>query len=198
MTNTRGLVKKLLAITKIQQLDAREYLYYSDLDKASRLAIEQPLKNYLLTKIPSLQEDAVGNLYLINSGTPLVCAHLDNVGSSAAQQELANVKVTNGILKGTKNIGADDKVGVAIALQLYANYGDKISLLFTVGEETGGIGSASFSTNYRALLESCSYCIIADRRGASDIIGVGNNYCTVEFRDAVKPILSKYGYKTAT
>lgn len=196
-TTTRGLVRTLLELVHTRQTNIPQYLYFSDEDRAHTRP-EALLQAYVRKHIPDIQEDSEGNLYKITAGTPLLCAHLDNVGSEAAQDLLRTASVCKGRLQGLANIGADDKNGVAIALQLYKHYGDRISVLFTTGEEVGGIGSSYFAKHNKELLQSCTYCIIADRRGSSDVIGAGNDYCTEEYEAAVLPILSQYGYKTAT
>lgn len=155
---------------------------------------EDNVRNYIKKRIPRLTEDRHGNLYLINENTPLFCSHMDNVGSKEAQRHLKKIKYNDGIIKGTHNMGADDKVGIYICLKMYEYFWDKISLLFCVQEETGGIWSTAFD---KSLIATNTYCVIPDRFGTSDIIGVGNDYCTVEFQSRIQEPLAQYGFKPA-
>lgn len=54
---------------------------------------EDYVAEHLKSLIPWLQEDATGNLYLINPGTPLICAHMDTVGSFEAQQHVDQINI---------------------------------------------------------------------------------------------------------
>lgn len=156
---------------------------------------EDNMRESLKLTIPELKEDAHGNLYLINPGTPLFCSHMDNVGSKEAQLHLDKIDMNDlGIIQGTHNMGADDKVGIYICLQMYKKFGNRISLLFTIQEEVGGLGAEAFD---KKLLETNTYCVIPDRFGTSDVISSGNDYCTQEFENAVMKELGKYGFAPA-
>jgi tripeptide aminopeptidase len=122
---------------------------------------------------------------------------MDNVGSAEAQKHLHKIRMIHsaGVIKGTHNMGADDKVGIFIALELYKTFGNKISLLFTIQEETGGWGSESFD---KSLIKDNTYCVVPDRYGTSDIIGYNNDYCTKEFEDIVAYHLNIFGFYPAT
>lgn len=154
---------------------------------------EHNVRNYIKRHIPNINEDAHGNLYLINKWTPLFCAHMDNVWSTEAQKHLHKVSMVNNIIKWTHNIWADDKVGIFIAMEMYRRFGDKVSLLFTIGEETWGIGASAFD---KSLLDN-TYCVIPDRYGPSDIISSDNEYCTKEFEDLIVWVLSQFWFKAA-
>ena len=136
---------------------------------------------------------------------------MDTVGSAEAQKKLDMIRIvepqeemrlndlppyqpilnltTSKIIIGEDNIGADDKCGIAIAMELYEKFGNKVSLLFTVGEETGGIGISGFD---KTLLKQCTYAIIPDRKGGQDIIGSHNDYCTKEFEEHITGFLSDF------
>lgn len=103
-------------------------------------------------------------------------------------------------MQGNGIIWCDDKCGIALALRLWEYFKDTnwISLLFTVGEETDGVGSAHFVKEHRDLLDQCTYAIIPDRMGSSDFIGVQNNYCTQEFQTKALAILSDYWFKSVS
>jgi len=70
---------------------------------------QEATSQYFQEKYKRLKKDEKGNLYHFIDKTPLLNAHLDNVGSKEAHKNLHNVKIENGIIKGSHNIGADDK-----------------------------------------------------------------------------------------
>lgn len=153
---------------------------------------EQLVAQYLLSKIPELQKDEDGNLFLFKKNTPLVCAHMDSVGNIRDQARLHSINFTPlvGIVCGNGNIGADDKVGVFIAMKLYEKFKDKISLLFCVEEETGMIGSSRAIKTHEKALKSCRYYIVPDRKGAHDYItGTANKYGCLDFEEKAFAIM---------
>lgn len=161
---------------------------------------EMKLVQYLRQWNPKLQQDEKWNLYLINPGTPLLCAHMDT-----RQTELSTnynemkwiLKIKEWILKTWYCLWADDKCGIAIAMQIYEELWDAVSLLFTVQEESGLCGARYFVENHKALLDSCLYCIIPDRMWPSDIIWFMNSYCSLDFQTKIAEIAQYEWYKPA-
>jgi len=144
---------------------------------------EDNVREYIKQQIPEIKQDSIGNLYIIHPNTPIICAHMDNVGSAEAQKHLHKIRIdSRGIIRGTHNMGADDKVGIFIALELYKRHPKKVSLIFTIQEETGGIGADKFD---KSLIADNTYMVIPDRYGRSDVIASHNDYCTDEFENEV-------------
>lgn len=179
---------------------------------------EKKVKEYLKSRCPKLTEDEVWNLYLINKNTPLICSHMDTVWSIEAQKLLNKVRIVkpwmllgrkntewiqlinnqlDSVMIGDDNIWADDKCWIAIAMGLYEELWDKISLLFTVWEETGWRWISHFTDVYKALLDDIAYAIIPDRKWASDIIWEDNDYCTKQFQDKIYELTKDFWYKPA-
>lgn len=157
---------------------------------------EHNVREYIKSQVKGIKQDSTGNLYLIYPNTPIVCAHMDNVGTAEAQKHLHNIKIdSSGIIKGTHNMGADDKVGIFIALELHKRLGKKVSLIFTIAEETGGIGAERFD---KSLIDTNTYMVVPDRYGRTDVIATNNDYCTEEFENAIMPHLGKFGFKSNT
>ena len=78
------------------------------LDELCELLIlpnEEAVKKYLLNKLPELQEDTAGNLYKITPGTPCMVAHMDNVGSATAHDNLYHLTF------GTESYSATEENG---------------------------------------------------------------------------------------
>lgn len=164
-------------------------------------SVRRLIRNNISTieSVNPIKEDSYGNFYAMNNeDVPLLCAHMDNVWHETNTTRLQHAQIVDWVLKGTTNIWADDKCGVAIALWLWYINPTKVNVLFTRQEETGWIGVERFISKHSDLLAKCKFTIIADRRGAHDIIGVNNGYCTKEFQDALEVIIWQFGYKPTT
>lgn len=173
---------------------------------------EQKIINYLKSRNPKLKQDGIWNLYLINKDTPLICAHMDTVQDEKEAKliESNHIKIIymdvtrwwwvnkittiERVMTSDYQIGWDDKCWIAIAMQLYEELWDKISLLFTVWEETWCVGSTYFKTNHKDLLEQCLYCVVPDRRNWWDLLCQKHWYGSKEFETDVLEYLSPYWF----
>lgn len=152
---------------------------------------------YLKQWNPKLRQDEKGNLFIINPGTPLLCAHMDTVQTltqSNHSTNPSNMKIVDWILSTGMCMWADDKCWIAIVMQIYEELWDKVSLLFTVWEESWLVGAREFVKKFPKTLDSCTYCVIPDRMWWWDIIWRTNDYCSFEFQTEVKKIMSEWWY----
>lgn len=157
---------------------------------------EREVVAYLRGWNRNLKSDNYGNLYLINPGTPLLCAHMDTVQREDSVKNLHTLRLSNWIIKANDAvIWGDDKCWIAIAMEIYEKLWNKVSLLFTRQEETGCNWASSFCLNHSDLVEQCTYCLVLDRRGAWDIIWYQNQYCSKEFEDEIYRLTKDFGYK---
>ncbi len=125
-----------------------------------------------------------------NSGRPLVVAHADQVTFDPCSK----IFESNNIVKGDSNLGADDKNGVWIVLNLLDKYPD-LNFCFSNKEETeGDIESVLYYE--QDSLSKIPYCLVFDRRGGSDIIGNWNGYCSEEFEDEICEVGLDFGFRT--
>lgn len=167
------------------------------------------VQKYLRSWNKDLIADELWNLYLINPWTPLICAHMDTVRDKEDADKVSTIKyetqyeegdvVENAktIIRGDNIVlGADDRAGVAIAMELYEMLWNKVSLLFTVGEESGGVGSKHFVKEHKDLVESCTYAIVPDRKWDSDLICTLNGYGSKDFEKAVLEHLELFWFKS--
>lgn len=180
-------LKKLISIPQVYTVTRNDYK-------------EMKLVQYLRQWNPKLQQDEKWNLFLINPWTPLLCAHMDtrqNAEATAHNSKPWVLVINEWILKSWKCLWADDKCWVAIAMQIYEELGDEVSLLFTVQEESGLLWARYFVENNRKRLESCLYCVIPDRLWGEDIIGRQNDYCSLDFQSEVYKLTKDAGYKPA-
>ena len=158
---------------------------------------EREVIAYLKSWNNKLKSDEYGNLYLINPGTPLLNAHMDTVQSEQCVKNLDSLRLRNWIISCTKDavIWGDDKCWIAIAMEIYEKLWNKVSLLFTRQEETGCNWAREFVTKHSNLLSQCKYCLTLDRRGAWDIIGYENCYCSKDFENEIYRLTKEFGYK---
>ncbi len=127
-----------------------------------------------LTKLAvPFEVDDKFQIWRINSGEPILSAHLDQVQPKSPSQ----VVEVSGNLVGfdsqmrQRGLGADDKNGVWLILEALRRF-PNVSFIFSSGEEAGG------QIQHLDLdLSDSPFCLVLDRRGSSDIIGSLNGYC---------------------
>jgi tripeptide aminopeptidase len=128
-------------------------------------------------------------LYNVIPYTPLICAHMDQVGLNPT----TNIYFyDNNYIFGDTNIGADDKNGVFILMNLLLQFKNRVSFIFSTGEEVG--------CNINNILKTIdpkdiSYALVFDRANGKDIIGTANNYCNDDLEKDISSIGKKYGYR---
>lgn len=177
------IAKKTLKVLKIKQQRSLNYP-------------EQHVINYLRSRNPKLQQDEYGNLYYIQPNTPLLCAHMDTVQTIAQEQHHHKIHKKEWKIHSVDAVlGWDDRVWVAMAMQLHEDFPQNTSLLFTRQEEVGLLWAASFCKNHKDLLENITYWIVMDRKWANDFIWFNNSFCSKEFEDEVIDIIKEFWFK---
>lgn len=163
------------------------YLIHAPSNNENEISIF--VQNELKKMKIEFQVDEFDQIYSIKKNTPLLVAHLDQVG----RKPISRTFEKKGFIYGNGNLGADDKNGVFIILETLKK-NKNISFIFSTCEEIGGniFNIASIETP-----EDCLFALILDRKGSSDIIGKDNNYCTNAFQKAILKIGKKYGYRSA-
>lgn len=132
-------------------------------------------------------------IYSLKEDKPLLSAHMDQVSVKA----ITKVEIKKGKIKADGNLGADDKNGVWILLQLIRKYPDDVSFIFSTGEETVTQCDIKdwINANWEFIDKHIPYALVFDRRGKGDIIGEFNEYCTQEFEDDVYACIDSLGFK---
>lgn len=123
----------------------------------------------------------------------LLAAHLDVKGDFSSSDQLIE---RNNIVSREKGIlGADDRAGVSIILNLLKEVGDysevpPLKFIFTVGEEEGQYGAESIDPDF---FEDVSFGISLDRRNCKDIVYKSNSkeYSNLEFAERVARVSSR-------
>lgn len=123
----------------------------------------------------------------------LLAAHLDVKGEFSSSDQLIE---RNNIVSREKGIlGADDRAGVSIILNLLKEVGDysevpPLKFIFTVGEEEGQYGAESIDPDF---FEDVSFGISLDRKNCKDIVYKSNSkeYSNLEFAERVARVSSR-------
>lgn len=193
------LTQKCLNLLRLKQICKPKLVFWKPLtEQISNMYPEQNVINYLKSWNKNLKQDEYGNLYIINPWTPLLSAHMDTVQREDDTIWMPHIHInkkkwtisyTNSI------IWWDDKCWIALAMELYEKYWDRVSLLFSRQEEVGHLWASDFCRNHSDLLKQCKYCLVLDRRNAWDIISSDNGYCSKEFEDEIYRCTKDFGYK---
>lgn len=148
-----------------------------------------------------LKRDRWGNVYITKGDAesyPCLAAHLDQVQRSYPKdykcietEDIIFAYSPSG--RETYGLGADDKVGIWIALRSLVKY-DAIKLAFFVQEEVGCIGSGKADMSF---FEDCRFVIECDRKGHKDFITTISRtpLCCDEF--ILDCNLKQFGYEKA-
>ena len=123
----------------------------------------------------------------------LLAAHLDVKGDFSSSDQLIE---RNNIVSSEKGIlGADDRAGVSMILNLLKEVGDyrevpPLKFIFTVGEEEGQYGAKSIDPDF---FEDVSFGISLDRKNCKDIVYKSNSkeYSNLEFAERVARVSSR-------
>ena len=94
-------------------------------------------------------------------------AHLDTVYTSPPH--VIYHDAGKGVIWSPEGLGADDRAGVFCILRLL-ELGNRPSIVFTTGEETGGTGASIFVRDYPAPLVDTYFVIELDRCGIDDAV----------------------------
>ena len=161
------------------------------------------IKDYIKRNIPEveLSFDKTGNIYA-KKGTsdtyPCVVSHIDQVQDLHGHD--FRCYVVDGKVFGfsssamkMRGLGADDKNGIWVCLNVLAKY-DVMKCAFFVGEEIGCVGSSDADMNF---FEDCRYVLQCDRKNGGDLItSIWGDLCSDEFLNDTD--YATFGYKTTT
>lgn len=180
---------------------------------------EQQLEKFLPD---NLQKDEVGNYFIeIGESETMFCSHLDTaafekekvthdffkndkghlfVGTTGETVKYSYIDSSGQTI--TKErvdstlLGADDKAGVVILLNMIENNIPGLYYFF-LGEEVGAIGSKAIVRRNSAKFEKYKRCIAFDRRAYGSIISkqMGRTCCSDEFVESLSNEFKRNGMK---
>lgn len=139
------LFEKICCMTEAQLFRAMKQLLTNKYDKVST-----DDKNYIV---------AEGNIPVA------LVAHLDTVFNHPSDEVFYDMR--KGICWSPDGLGADDRAGVFAILNIIQR-GLRPHIIFTTGEEKGGIGAQALAENY--LFKELLYMIELDRQGENDMV----------------------------
>jgi len=197
----------------------KEQLFYKLVEEALNIpgesGKENQVRNYVLEQlapyVDNMKVDYAGNVlaekkYGTGIGpTILLNAHLDTVYEMEKNREIVKDGIIWSSSKGL--LGADDRAGVAIILQiakqLYKSkiFNGKVKFIFTVEEEIGLLGAKQVNEYF---LWGIDAAIVVDRRGTGDIVTSYEGwtpYCDKrygEFIEEVAKTAGLEGWKTTS
>jgi hypothetical protein len=135
-----------------------------------------------------LTKDEFGNYYkIIGNSNTMFTSHLDTADRNQSNTTLYEI-VRDGdtyiTTDGTTILGADDKSGIVVMLNMMAHNVPGIYYFF-IGEERGGIGSGKVANVFDSIahLQKVKKCISFDRKGYDSVITeqMGGVCCSDEF-----------------
>ena len=130
---------------------------------------QENLKGYLSNRLKETHSDVfVGDGFVYAQGKfpVLLVAHMDTVHKELPKTFEYNTVL--GSLSSPEGIGADDRCGVYMILEVIKHY--NCSVLFCEDEEIGGIGAEKFVKTKLAKQLEFNYMIEFDRKGHNDAV----------------------------
>lgn len=177
-------------------------LYHIDSSSRKEENMIAFVESWLQENNLSYTKDESGNI-LITKGEsetyPCVVAHMDEVQDP--RPEDYSVKRDHGVLyafspsqRGQCGLGADDKNGMWVAMQLLKKL-PALKVAFFVGEEIGCVGSSKVDMSF---FDNVRFVVQCDRRNGGDFIhrASGVKLCEPSFMKAVH--MEQFGYKPCT
>ena len=173
----------------------------------SKSGHEDEIKRFVLQYLKglplSIYEDNIGNLFItkgIAEYYPCIAAHLDEVHFPQRRilHEINGIVCATDDKRNRIGIGADDKNGIWIALQLLQSEELLKVALFVQEEKDGEIpgcrGSKACDLHF---FDNVKFVVQCDRKGNSDIVTFNEKYNVRLCNDDFIPLglQQKYGYK---
>lgn len=106
-------------------------------------------------------------VYAIGEEPVCLIAHLDTVFQKAPKNIFFDRE--QGVIWSPQGLGADDRAGVFAILRIISA-GLRPSVVFTLGEESGGIGAGCLISRCRTPFANFKYLIELDRQGEKDCV----------------------------
>lgn len=184
---------------EIENLALLKSLYMIASPSGGEKKMRKFIKKYVRTIAPDavVESDKAGNLYVTRGESetyPVCVSHMDEVHD---RRHGLILTVGGGIIEGRnasdyqpEGIGADDKNGIWVCLQLLARF-EVCKLAFFVSEERGCVGSCQCDMSF---FDNARFVLQCDRKGSHDFVdnAAGVELSTEEWRNAIG--LDDYGY----
>lgn len=164
---------------------------------------QEELGKYVLSKVDNNSSKVYNkhNSYIYieyDEGNPILTSHLDTINThdyiNKAPEPILAIYGDDTInnLNEKAVLGADDRAGVWVMLQLLYSGNINYNYLFCYDEEIGGVGSKEFANEFKEKLYKSSCFISLDRRGSNEIASYGYD------NDDLIKVFTDIGYKPVT
>jgi putative aminopeptidase FrvX len=186
----------------MMNLKLLKQLYQINSKSGNEAQITDFIVTFIQSHYPSVEVDVdlTGNIYITKGKSdtyPVIVAHTDQVGT---YKDHITIFRSEGIIIGIGedgkqvNLGADDKNGIWIALELLRTE-PVLKIAFFPGEEIGCVGSKACNMDF---FHDARFVIQCDRRNGSDFIHTagGVKLCDTSFPSV--ELKTKYGYQNTT
>ena len=133
---------------------------------------EPQLFNWLTRRYENAIHEAIKYILVPGEAPVLLVAHLDTVH----KEKVETICRSSKIWMSPQGIGGDDRCGVYALVSIHEKAKKKPWLLFTCGEEIGGVGANRFVNEYlkneglRKRMSSIKFIIELDRKGKNDAV----------------------------
>lgn len=125
---------------------------------------------FILKKLGYKKTESTNNYIFAKGNIPvLLIAHVDTVLKSPPTEIFYDSEKT--VMWSPRGLGADDRAGIFSILKILEDNSLRPSILFTNGEEKGGIGAKAFVLKYpKSPIKNLKYIIQLDRQGEKDCV----------------------------
>lgn len=174
-----------------------ERLYLTHSPSHEEKKISELVQTFLRHRRIDFETDERGQVFKIIPGRPIISCHMDQVQKGPPGRIIVEKGKQLTVIRGEKDgLGADDKNGIWICLNLLTRW--DCSFIFSTAEEVIAHEVDHVLKANESVLSRIPYALVFDRRGKGDIIGVDNDYCTLEFQERVASAGKAFGYHPTT
>lgn len=165
----------------------KEYVLFQTICKLSQTELQKVLTKTLKKYYNKVI--ATPHYTIAIGDTPIaLCAHMDTVFAKKPEEIYYDRDAQ--VIWSPQGLGADDRAGVFIILQILRTTNLRPHIIFTTDEEKGMLGASILARQYKKPFAKMKYIIQLDRRGSQDCVFYD---CDVpEFEDYVET----FGFKT--
>ena len=176
---------------KLIKLETMHSIFKASVGNLMKVLPNTMLKFYKEEAITVHHNKASSFIYIKGELPYMLVAHLDTVHAAQCteikyQFLKENDKVVTA-LSSPQGIGGDDRCGIILILSLLNSTSLRPSILFTCGEEIGGLGAKEFTKVIKTL--DLNFILEFDRRGDTDVVRYSDNSL------ALTKALESFGFK---
>lgn len=154
----------------MKNLDKKDYKLFKSIVSAKTEVLFLSLKNYLKSRYDEVYVGAKEDYMMAVGDLPVaLVAHLDTIFSQPPDEDYIFYDKEANVIWSPEGGCGDDRLGVFGILKLI-HKGYRPTVIFTTGEEAGGIGASSLILDFPQAPENLKYIIELDRQGIDDCV----------------------------